>query len=401
MARDTVFRYILKRIDDIMERKICVITGTRAEYGLLYPVIKAIKYHPKLNLSIIATGMHLSHAHGYTIKDIEKDGFDIDVAVDMLLSNDSGASMAKSLGIGIISITQALEQIKPDIVLVLGDRGEPFAATIASSHMNIPVAHIHGGDFTTGGCIDESIRHSMTKFSHIHFPVTEESAERIRKLGEEEWRINVVGAPGLDTILNTDLIPFDILAEKFSIKRNEPLLLVIQHPVTTQPEKAGPEIRITLEALSELNIQTILIYPNSDSGGRTIIEVIQEYEHKDFLHTFKNIPRREFISLMNIASVLIGNSSSGMIESSSFKLPVVNIGIRQEGRQRSNNVIDVPNDKEKILRAINKALFDEKFKQEVNKCKNPYGDGKSGVRIADALATIRLDQQLLQKKNTY
>lgn len=382
-------------------KRIAVITGTRAEYGLLNPVIRAIQDHPELNLSIIATGMHLSKEHGYTIKEIENSGFKVDVAVDMLLSNDTGTSMAKSLGLGLIGIAQALDQINPDIVLVLGDRGEPLAAAIAALHMNIAIAHIHGGDTMTGGVIDSSIRHSITKFAHIHFPATEESAARIEKLGEETWRIHTVGAPGLDTILNTEFIPKEQLIEQYSLNASEPLILTIQHPVTTQPENAGSEMRTTLEALSELGMQSILVYPNSDAGGRSIIEVIKEYEHLPFLHTFKSLPHIEYLSMLNIADALVGNSSSGIIEASSFHLPVVNIGIRQEGRQRTNNVIDVASDKGKIIEAINTALYDKGFKQKVNECVNPYGDGKAGFRIAEVLAGIEINQKLLQKKITY
>jgi GDP/UDP-N,N'-diacetylbacillosamine 2-epimerase (hydrolysing) len=384
-----------------MKRKITVITGTRAEYGLLYPVMRAIQNQPELDLSIIATGMHLSPEHGYTITEIENDGFKVDVAVDMLLCNDTGASMAKSLGVGIIGITQALEHIKPNIVLVLGDRGEPYAGVIAASHMNIPIAHIHGGDSTSGGCIDESIRHSITKFTHIHFPATKESAERIKKLGEETWRIHTVGAPGLDTILNTDLFPKEQIIEKYSLNANEPLLLAVQHPVTTQPENAANEMRTTLEALAELGMQTILVYPNSDAGGRSMIEVIKEYEHLPFMRTFMSLPHIEYLSLLNIADVLVGNSSSGIIEASSFHLPVVNIGIRQEGRQRLDNVIDAVSDKEKIIEAINTALYDKAFKQKVDECVNPYGNGKAGLRIAEVLAGLEINQKLLQKQITY
>jgi len=384
-----------------MKRKITVITGTRAEYGLLYPVMRAIQNQPELDLSIIATGMHLSPEHGYTITEIENDGFKVDVAVDMLLCNDTGASMAKSLGVGIIGITQALEHIKPNIVLVLGDRGEPYAGVIAASHMNIPIAHIHGGDSTSGGCIDESIRHSITKFTHIHFPATKESAERIKKLGEETWRIHTVGAPGLDTILNTDLFPKEQIIEKYSLNSNEPLLLAVQHSVTTQPENASNEMRTTLEALAELGMQTILVYPNSDAGGRSMIEVIKEYEHLPFMRTFMSLPHIEYLSLLNIADVLVGNSSSGIIEASSFHLPVVNIGIRQEGRQRLDNVIDAVSDKEKIIEAINTALYDKAFKQKVDECVNPYGNGKAGLRIAEVLAGLEINQKLLQKQITY
>ena len=382
-------------------KKIAVVTGTRAEYGLLYPVMRAIQDHSELNLSVIATGMHLSPEHGYTIKEIEKDGFPIGSAVDMLLSNDTGAAMAKSLGVGIIGIAQALEHIKAEIVLVLGDRGEPLAAAIAALHMNIPIAHIHGGDTMTGGVIDSSIRHSITKFAHIHFPATEESAARIKKLGEEPWRIHTVGAPGLDTILNTRLLPKEQLIEQYSLNARKSLLIVVQHPVTTQPENAANEMRTTLEALTELGIQAILVYPNSDAGGRSMIEVIKEYEHLPFLCTFKSLPHIEYLSLLNIADALVGNSSSGIIEASSFHLPVVNIGIRQEGRQRVDNVIDVASDKEMIIETINTALHDEAFKQKVNECVNPYGDGRAGLRIAEVLAGLEINQKLLQKKITY
>ena len=382
-------------------KKITVITGTRAEYGAAHSIMDAIKCNSSLNLSIIATGMHLSREHGYTINEIKNDGFEIDAAIDMLLSNDTGAAMAKSIGIGIFGIAQALEQIKPDIVLVLGDRGEPFAGAVAAAHMNIPVAHVHGGDSTSGGCIDESIRHSITKFAHIHFPATNESAERIIKMGEETWRVHNVGAPALDPILNIEFILKEQLLHKFSLKNNEPLLIAVQHPVTTQPENAANEMRTTLEALFELGLQTILVYPNSDAGGRSIIEVIKEYEHLPFLHTFKSLPHIEYLSLLNIADALVGNSSSGIIEASSFHLPVVNIGIRQEGRQRTDNVIDVTSNKEQIIEAINTALCDEAFKQNVNECVNPYGDGKAGLRIAEVLAGIEINQKLLQKLITY
>ncbi len=384
-----------------LKRKITVVTGTRAEYGAARSIMNAINSQTNLRISLIATGMHLSREHGYTVNEIEKDGFKIDAKIDMLLHNDTGAAMAKSLGIGIIGISQALEHIRPDIVLVLGDRGESFAAAIAASHMNIPLAHIHGGDSTTGGCIDESIRHSITKFAHIHFPATSESAERIIKMGEEPWRVHTVGSPALDAILNKELICEDILIRKFSLKPDKAILLVVQHPVTTKPENAAYEMKITLEAIAELKNQTILIYPNSDSGGRSIIEVIKKYENLPFLHIFKSLSNLEYISLMNIAGVLVGNSSSGIIEAPSLHLPVVNIGIRQEGRQRACNVIDVVHNKSKIIEAVNTALHDKTFKQKVKQCTNPYGDGKAALRIAEVLSELEINKALLQKKITY
>ena len=384
-------------------KKITVVTGTRAEYGLLVPVLRVIQNHPQLNLSIIATGAHLSVDHGYTIHEIENDGFEVDAAVNMYIDNymgDSSVFISTSLGIGMIEIARAIDQLKSDIILILGDRGEVLVAAIAALHMNIPIAHIHGGDTMTGGAIDNSIRHAITKLAHIHFPATEESAARIKRLGEESWRIHTVGAPGIDTILYTALLSTEQLAKLYSLDLNEPLLLAVQHPITTQPEAAADQMQITLESIMELQVQTILVYPNSDAGNSSMIKVIKEYEHLPFLQTFKNLPHIEYLSLLRSADVLIGNSSSGIIESAAFHLPVVNIGIRQEGRQRSVNVIDVDHDKEEIIKGINIAR-DEAFIQKVNECIHPFGDGTAGLRIANVLAGLKLDQKLLQKKITY
>lgn len=383
----------------MLMKKIAVVTGTRAEYGLLAPVMRAIQNHPQLDLSIIATGMHLSQDHGYTIDQIAKDGFKITASVDMHLENSigaPGASISMSLGVGIMGIARVFDRIEPDIVLILGDRGEALIAAITALHMNIPIAHIHGGDTMTGGVIDSSIRHAITKLAHIHFSATAESAARIKRLGEEPWRIHTVGAPGLDTILNSKLLSKEELVEIYSLNANEPLLLVVQHPITTEPEKAADQMRTTLEALSELNMQTILIYPNSDAGGASMIRVIKEYGDHSFILTSKSLPYIEYLSLLNIADVLIGNSSSGIIEAPMFNLPVVNIGIRQEGRQRSTNIIDVDHDKEQIIEAILCA----KFKRRVNHV-NIYGDGTAGLRIANVLAGLEIDDKLLQKKITY
>ena len=383
-----------------MSRKIGVVTGTRAEYGILKPVMEAIKKSPTLELSVIVTGMHLAEQFGYTLREIEDDGFRIDAKVDMLLDGNTGTAMAKSIGNGIISIAQALDIIKPDIILILGDRTEPLATAITGAYMNIPVAHIHGGDSAKAG-LDEYARHAITKLAHIHFPATEKSAERIIKMGEDSSNVFVVGAPGLDSILNEKLIEPTGLSEKYNLNLSEPILLVVQHPVTTEVEDAPDQIRETLEAIVELKHQTILIYPNADAGGRRMIEVIKKYENYPFIKTFKSIPHKGYISLMKIASVMVGNSSSGIIETTSFGLPVVNIGSRQAGRERAENVMDVDYDKEEIKATIKKALYDEDFKEKVKNCKNPYGGGKAGVRIADILSKVKIGKKLLQKKLTY
>jgi len=380
-------------------KKIVVVTGTRAEYGILYPVLKAIEACHGLKLSLIVTGMHLSHEFGYTVKEIEKDGFKIAAKVDMLLSSDTSGAMAKSIGLGIIEMAQTWEQLKPDIIMVLGDRVEPLAATIAGTYMNIPVAHTHGGDVS--GSVDDPARQAITKFAHVHFPATQKSADRIIKMGEDAWRVHVVGSPTIDFILNEPLIPTENLTERLGLDLSQPLLLLVQHPVTTQVEEAPKQMRETLEAIVEVGFPAILIYPNSDAGGRKMIEVIKEFGKYPFIKAFKSLPRTEYLSLMKVASVMVGNSSSGIVEAPSFGLPVVNIGIRQEGRERARNIIDVEHSKSEIVKAIKRALTDKKFLAEAKKSESPYGDGKAGPRIADILSKIEITPQLLQKKITY
>jgi len=381
-------------------RKIAVVTGSRAEYGILYSVLKAIEARQELKLSLVVTGMHLSHEFGYTVEQIERDGFDIEAKVDMLLSSDASVAMAKSIGLGIMGMAQTWEQLKPDIIVVFGDRVEPLAAAVSGAYMGIPVAHIHGGDSPKAG-LDEYARHAITKLAHIHLPATEKSAERIIKMGEDEWRVHVVGSPALDMILNEPLLAAEVLVEKLGLDLARPLILAVQHSVTTQADEAAKQMRETLEAIVEIGNPTVLIHPNSDAGGRRMIEVVKEFESYPFIKTFKSLPRREYLSLMKVASVMVGNSSSGIIDAPSFGLPAVNIGIRQEGRERGKNVIDVGHDKQEIIKAIQKALSDKGFLAEVKECESPYGDGKTGPRIAKILSQIEITPQLFQKKITY
>ncbi|KAF5432942.1 GDP/UDP-N,N'-diacetylbacillosamine 2-epimerase (hydrolyzing) [Candidatus Methanophagaceae archaeon] len=381
-----------------MKRKILYITGTRADYGLMQSVLKAIEEHPKLELTIVVTGMHLMPEFGLTIIEIKKDGFKIH-AIDATYENDNKESMVSFVGKFIQLLTKEIKEIKPDIILLLGDRGEMLAGAIVGTYLTIPVAHIHGGDITS--TVDEPIRHAITKLAHIHFPATEKSAERIIRMGEDPAKVFVVGAPGLDTLLNEKLIAPEELSKKYNLDLSKPILLVVQHPVTTEVDDAPEQIRETSEAVLELKPQTVLVYPNADAGGREMIEVIKKYEEYPFINSFKSIPHREYLSLMGIASVMIGNSSSGIIEAPSFGLPVVNIGSRQEGRERAENVIDVDYNKEQIKAAIKKALYDEDFQEKVKICKSPYGDGKAGIKIADVLSKIKIDKKLLQKKLAY
>ena len=381
-----------------MKRKILYITGTRADYGLMQSVLRAIEEHPKLELELIVTGMHIMPEFGRTINEIKKDGFKIH-EIDATYKKDNKESMANFVGEFIQLLTKKVNEIKPDLILVLGDRGEMLAGAIVGACLAIPVAHLHGGEITS--TVDEFSRHAITKLAHIHLPATEKSADRIIKMGEDPSNVFVVGAPGLDSILNENLIEPAELSKKYNLDSSKPIFMVVQHPVTTEVRDAHEHIRETLEAIVGLRHQTILIYPNADAGSRAMIEVIKEYEKYPFIKTFKSIPHKEYLSLMKMATVIIGNSSSGIIEAPSFGLPVVNIGSRQEGRERAENVIDADYDKEQIETAIKKALDDGNFKEKVKKYKSPYGDGKAGVRIVDILSRIKIDKKLLQKRLTY
>lgn len=382
-----------------MKRKIAVLTGTRADYGIYYSVLKEIEKNSKLELQLIVCGMHLCPEFGMTVNEIEKDGFTIAERIETILASDTGAAMAKSIGLTLMNLTQSLERLKPDILVVLGDRGEMMAASLAAAHMNLPVAHIHGGEVT--GTVDESIRHAITKLSHIHFPATEDSKQRIVKMGEKEENVYVVGAPGLDYIRNTEYISRDEMLKKFDLE-DDKIFVMTLHPVTTERDLVKWQIEQTLDAIVECGVQTIISYPNSDNGGREIIKVIEEYRAKyNFLKVFKNLTQVEYLSLLNIADIMIGNSSSGIIEAPSFKLPVVNIGTRQEGRLRACNVIDVGYEKEEVLRGINKALYEENYREELKSCVNPYGDGEAGERISKHLSEIQITRELIQKRITY
>lgn len=383
-----------------MSREILVLTGTRAEYGLLKSSMEAIEEHDELSLSVVATGMHLSPKHGNTVEEICKDGFTVDREVSMQLDGDTGTAMAKSLGIGTMGLADAFDSLSPDIVLLLGDRDEALAGTLAAAHMNIPVAHIHGGDAMHGAVIDDSIRHAITKFAHLHFPASEQSAKRIRKLGEEEWRITVSGAPGLDDVIAGEYVDSEIVRSKYNIEPDKPLLLLVQHPVTTQPERAGEQMAITLDAVENFDAQIIIIYPNSDAGGDRMIDKIESRDFSNDVQTFQSLPRKDYFGLMAVANGMVGNSSSGIIEAPSFDLPVVDIGPRQEGRERAENTVTVAHDETEIRKIIRDCL-NGVFQEQAAASLNPYDYGGAGERIAQRLADVALSEDLLQKRLTY
>lgn len=379
-------------------RKVLYISGTRADYGLMVPVLEAIRSTPGMNVEIVATGMHLMHEFGNTISEINQDKFKI-YTIPSIYEKDDRASTAIFIGDFIKNLTIKIPEIKPDIILLLGDRSEMLGGAIAGIYAGIPVAHVHGGDVTS--TVDEHARHAITKLVHIHFPATKKSTSRILKMGEEKWRVHTVGSPALDGILSGRYTDPAELENKYGLDLSKQLILVVQHPVSIENVSAAAQMRETLEALVELGKQTVLIYPNVDAGGRAMIQEIRRYEDRSFLKTFKSIPHSDYLGMMHAASAIVGNSSSGIIEAPSFHIPVVNIGTRQEGREKAGNTIDVGYDRKEIAAALERALEDKEFCEKAARCKNPYGDGRAGERIAKILSEIKIDDVLMQKKLSY
>lgn len=385
-----------------MTRKVAVVTGTRAEYGLLQSSMERIRADDNLHLFTIATGMHLSSQYGRTVTEIRSDGIEIDREVTMLFDEDSGTAMAKSLGIGISGLAEAFRDSRPDIVLVLGDRGEAFAAALAAAHMNIPVAHIHGGDAMQGAVIDDSIRHALTKFAHVHFPATGKSATRLERLGEEPWRITPVGAPGLDDVLVGDYEDGNAVRSQLGVGEDRPLILVVQHPLTTQPDQAGNQMQKTLDAVNALEeCSVVVIYPNADAGGRAMIDELESHEASEKFTTFENLPRARYLGLLEAADVMVGNSSSAVIEAPTFDLPAIDIGPRQAGREKAANIVGVPHDETAIRKAVERCLMDDEIQHQAQKGDNPYDKGGAAARIVSVLRDLTVDESLLQKELTY
>jgi UDP-N-acetylglucosamine 2-epimerase (non-hydrolysing)/GDP/UDP-N,N'-diacetylbacillosamine 2-epimerase (hydrolysing) len=380
-------------------KKIAVVTGTRAEFGYLKPLMKAIEKDNKLELVPLITGMHLLPDFGYTYKIVEKD-FTKSVKISMPLNGDNLKDMSDYLSIGIKNFTNYLYKNSPNILVVLGDRTEALAAALAALYLNIPIVHINGGD-VTGGTIDESIRHAITKISHIHLVHTKKNAERVEKMGEDKKRIFVTGALTIDTILNTKLDTKAEVFKKYNLNPGKTTFLVVQHPVTTLKDKGYSQLKELFLALEALQKQTILLYPNCDAGGKKFIELIKQHEERRYLHIFKNLPHEDYLSLMKSVDLMIGNSSSGIIEASSFKIPVINIGSRQQGRARSDNIIDVKPEKNKILKAVDLALNNMEYLKRVKKCKNKFGDGKAAEKIVKILKNLKIDENLIQKQISY
>ena len=378
-------------------KKICVITGSRAEYGLLQSLMRLIKQSKSLQLQILATGMHLSPEFGLTYKSIEEDGFVIDEKVEMLLSADTDVAVVKSTGLGMIGFADALRRLEPDLIIILGDRFEIFAAASAAYLMKLPIAHLHGGELTEGAT-DDALRHAITKMSYLHFTSTETYRKRVIQLGEDPARVYNFGAIGIDAIKNLNLLPKDQLEASLGIKLGARILLVTYHPVTMEHHTAALQMEELTMALQDFVDCTIIFtMPNADADGRIIMQKVDDFVSKnEFAFAFKSLGQLSYLSVMNIASVVIGNSSSGIIEAPSLGVPTINIGDRQKGRLSSTTVTDVVAEKNAIKAAIVHALQPE-YKDWCTKQTNPYGDGGTSTKILGTIETMNNITDLKKK----
>ena len=384
----------------IKKRKTCVVTGTRAEYGLLRWLMDGINKSTKLDLQIVATGMHLSPEFGLTYQEIENDGFKIDKKIEMLLSADTPSSISKSTGLGLIGFADAFYELNPDIVIVLGDRYEVLAASLAAMFENIHIAHIHGGE-TTAGAFDEAIRHSITKMAWWHFVATAEYEKRVIQLGENPGRVFNVGGLGVDAIKKTNLLSKDELMIKTGIKFGKKNLLITYHPVTLENKTSQQDFKSLLDVLSEIkDIYLIFTMPNADSDGRIIKKMINDFvfNQSERSISFTSMGSLNYLSTLQYVDGVVGNSSSGLAEAPTFKIGTINIGDRQKGRLKAESIIDCEPTKKSIKLAIDK-LYGHKFQKDLHSVQNLYGDGDAIEKIMSILSNKPIPEDM--KKDFY
>ncbi len=380
------------------KRKICVITGTRAEYGLLFWLMKEIEAAESLKLQIIVTGMHLSPEFGLTYKQIEDDGFTIDAKVEMLLSSDTPVGISKSMGLAMIGFADAYEELKPDLLVVLGDRFEIFSAVSTATISTIPIAHLHGGEITEGA-FDEAMRHSITKMSHLHFTTTDTYRDRVIQLGEQPERVFNFGAPGIDNIKRLDLLGREEFQQSIGFGLGKCNLLITYHPVTLEESTAEDQFRNLLSVLCELEDTHLLFTKaNADTGGRMINEMIDEYvsAHPDNTVAFISLGQLRYLSAMQYVDGVVGNSSSGLLEVPSFKIGTVNIGDRQRGRIKAESVIDCDTSVEGVRAAL-EILYSKEFQVRLKNVVSPFGDGNTAEKIVNEIQLCPL-KGILKKK---
>lgn len=379
-------------------RRVCIVTGTRAEYGLLYWLMREVQKDPELDLQIVATGMHLSPEFGLTYQEIEEDGFEIDEKVEMLTSSDTPVGIAKSMGLGTIGMADALERLNPDVLVLLGDRYEMLSVAQAALVARIPIAHIHGGE-ATKGLIDDPIRHALTKLSHYHFVTAGPFRDRVIQMGEHPDRVFQVGAPGLDHLRRMDLMDREVFESSIDFTLGAQSCIVTYHPVTlseASPAESFEELLMALDDVPDLRI--VFTKSNADTEGRVINQMIDEYvqKHSERACAFTSLGQRRYLSALHHVDAVVGNSSSGIIEAPAVPVPTVNLGDRQGGRLRAPSIIDCEEERDSIRAALNRALSSA-FREEIRDVSSPYGDGRASPRIKDTLTEVGLGEDVLKK----
>jgi len=382
------------------KRKIIFTTGIRSDYFIQSPIIKSVNNHPKLEAELVVTGAHLSEKHGLTVNEIYKDNHNVVAEINNLVGGGAKSDRVKGAAIQLQKIIQIFEDRQPDVIISPYDREESIVTAMAGVYMDIPIAHLGAGDRTRFN-VDGVIRHSVSKLAHLHFCSTEENARRLIKMGEEKFRVKVVGHSAVDRYISTSTISLTELSKYLKIDiENKPLIVLIQHPVSNFLESTKEQITSTLDAIKDLNLPTVVIRPNSDPGSEIINKELDTYKFNSNVKVFSNMPDVFFINLIKNASVLVGNSSMGVAESPYLKLPVVNVGQRQKDRQNAGNIIFVNHNKDEIVSAIRKSLFDEHYLSIIKTIKNPYSGG-AGEKIAEILAEVQLNSGLLNKSISY
>ena len=380
-----------------MKRKIAVVTTSRADYSHLYWPLRELSAHPDVDLKTIVMGAHLSPEFGSTIQEIEKDGFNMDARVECLLSSDSDVGMAKTIGVATLSLADIFGQMRPDLLLLIADRYEMLAPASVALALRIPIAHIEGGEISEGA-IDDAVRNALTKMSHIHFTSTQAARDRVIAMGEEPWRVHRAGAPSLDHLRRQTLFTREQVESRLRVELKRPAILVAYHPVTLARDTVR-EADALFEALENLPDQILFCYPNADAGSRNLIERARTFAaSRDAAHVFVNLDALTYWSLLKQVDVLVGNSSSGIMESASFALPTVNVGLRQQGRERARNVIDAAPEVRAILKAIATAKGTD-FRRSLQGMTNPYGEGVASEKIVEVLTTVPLGEELLLKRH--
>lgn len=387
-------------MNNVKHKKLSVayVTGTRADFGLMSSVLFAIEAEDDLELTVYATGMHLMKKYGQTIKEVEEKIKKV-IKVPAVFGEDGGDKAVKFLSDFIPKFVRAIQNKRPDVVMVLGDRVEMLGVAVVCNCLRIPLCHVHGGD--KSGTIDEVVRHTITKLSQVHFVASQEAEERVKKMGEEPGCVHRVGAPALDTILNYNLPNREELFRKLKIDVQEKIILLTVHPSEEQGMTIGEQMRQLIKAVKKINLPVVVIYPNTDQGSEEIIAELEKERDNKMFRIFPHIEYKMFLALERECSVWVGNSSGAIIESASFGTPVVNVGSRQFGRLRGKNIFDVGNTEEEIVVAIRKSLEDNKYLASLKKIKNPWGDGQASVRIVKVLKDLVVDGKLINKQITY